>query len=100
MRNCLQVGDPEFFELCPRNEGYKLSDSMWNSEMITTEWKQDWGRVSVGESCEQMMLCPSIGYCDCQWKEEDGKWGVIRLGRCAIGSLLGSLVSSKKSMGS
>jgi len=41
MRNCLQVGDPEFFELCPRNEGYKLSDSMWNSEMITTEWKQD-----------------------------------------------------------
>lgn len=47
MRNCLQVGDPEFFKLCPRNEGHKLPDSMWNSELITTEWKQDWGRVSV-----------------------------------------------------
>lgn len=41
MSNWLQVSDPEFFELCPRNEGHKLPANMWNSKLITTEWKQD-----------------------------------------------------------
>lgn len=41
MSNCLQVSDPEFFELCPRNEGHKLPDSVWDCKPITTEWKDD-----------------------------------------------------------
>lgn len=41
MSNCLQVNDPEFFELCSRNESHKLPDSAWDSKPITTEWKQD-----------------------------------------------------------
>lgn len=49
MSNCLQVSEPEFFELCPRNESHKLPDGMWDSKLITNEWKEDQGRVSVGE---------------------------------------------------
>lgn len=55
MSNCLQVSDPEFFELCPRNESHKLPDGMWDSKLITNEWKQDRGRVSVGERHEQKL---------------------------------------------
>lgn len=77
MSNWLQVSDPEFFELCPRNEGHKLPANMWNSKLITTEWKQDWGSVFAGESCEQklLMLCPCIGSCNSEKsmeREESG----------------------------
>lgn len=41
MSNRLQVSDPKFFELCPRKEGHKLPDSMCDSKLGTTEWKQD-----------------------------------------------------------
>lgn len=90
MSNCLQVSDPEFFELCPRNEGHKPPDSMWDSKLITTEWKQDGGRLSVGERCEQKlaMFCPtrpSMLVSKCRNVEKEGSWlgeDTMPLGLC------------------
>lgn len=57
MSNCLQVSDPEFFELGSRNEGHKLPGSMWDSKWITTKGNRIEGECLLENDMNKNYQC-------------------------------------------